>query len=368
MSTPDDMLERLGELVERMTGLMLSDVQRRRLAEHAAQRVERLRLPSADAYLELLARETTQSGEGRGEIDLLIEEVTVRETSFYRDPLQCEAIRATLAAIGPRRRPMVWSAGCASGEEAYTLAMLAAECGADVEILGTDINVRALEIARAGVYDAWAVRRLAEPLRARYLEPVDGERFRVRDALRAKVRFRVHNLLSPPPRPFADDGTWDVILCRNLFIYLARDTVTGIARRLLGVLGAEGRLFTGAAETLAVECGAEIHLLAGTFAYGPVEAPSALPPSPPDPPPSIAPPPRGDDLVRRARAALEEGRADDALGLLQEAEQQDSLRGDVHYWQALAHRRHGQSEAARNGLRGGSRSSPHTDRRTGGKP
>ena len=361
MNSTGEALRRLAALAEEVTGLVLSEGLRRRLAAHAERRLERLRLDSLDTYLEILygalSDEDSTVGtdhDGRRELDLLIEEVTVRETSFYRDILQCDAIGATFTELGGGRRLAAWSAGCASGEEVYTLAILAAEAGVDVEILGTDINPLALEIADVGVYDSWTLRRLVGPLRERYFEAVDDGRYRIREVLRSKVRFRVHNLLTPAPRPSTGRPGWDVILCRNLFIYLARDTMNEIARRLVDVLDTNGCLFTGAAETLAPETGAELHLLPGTFAYRRADSPG---------PQSRAPIPKpshdahleeskaNDDALLRARAALEEGRVDEALRSLDEAARCEPLRGEICYWRALAQRRLGQGEKARDELR-----------------
>ena len=148
---------------------------------------------------------------GRGLTDRLIDEVTNQETSFVRDRAQLDEIDwpGLLQGAGAAgsERIRVWSAGCASGEETYTLALLAAEAfapaPAPVEVLGTDISGAALAAAAAGRYRERAVRALEPPLRGRYFQLQPDGTFVVGDLLRKLVRFRRHNLAGepiPPPR------------------------------------------------------------------------------------------------------------------------------------------------------------------------
>ena len=135
-------------------------------------------------------------------MDRLIDEVTIQETTFVRNRDQLDAIgwpdtlqRARAHGSGTIR---VWSAGCATGEECYTLALLAAEAfapgQAPVDVLGTDISAAALAAAGAGRYRERAIHALAEPLRLRYLERQADNTYLVGERLRRLVRFRRHNL------------------------------------------------------------------------------------------------------------------------------------------------------------------------------
>jgi chemotaxis protein methyltransferase CheR len=164
----------------------------------------------------------------------LVESAVVGETYFFRHPEQLAALSRLAFRRAPGSGPLrIWSAGCASGEEAYSIAAALLEAGrapgAD-RILATDISRRALETARSGVYGRWSVRRPLPSGEARWLLP-SGDGHEVAPEARASVEFRVHNLLHPaPPGPF------DAVLCRNVLIYfepeLAREVLARIAASL----------------------------------------------------------------------------------------------------------------------------------------
>ena len=178
--------------------------------------------------------------------EALLSAVLVGETFFFREPAHFRLIHETIGArpASARRGLSAWSAGCSSGEEAYSLAatLLAAagEAGIGVDVLGTDLSARALERARAGTYGRWS-RRDAGPM----LHPIgdtSGDTLRVRDELRRAVRFTRHNLLDPPPRPA--DG-FDVVMCRNVFAYLRPEAAQRVSRHLRDALAPGGLLVLG---------------------------------------------------------------------------------------------------------------------------
>lgn len=186
--------------------------------------------------------------------EALVDEVTVGETYFFRDPASFELIRKTILPDLDRNRPAgapihIWSAGCATGEEAYSLAILLEEEGWAAErahILATDISQDALRKARAAVYAPWALRgddsgQLAE----RYFVREAG-RYRLAERFRSRVSFRYLNLASAF-RPSLKDGLtrMDLILCRNVLIYLDGATTQAVARRLFDCLADGGWLLTG---------------------------------------------------------------------------------------------------------------------------
>ena len=198
------------------------------------------------------------TGEAGGDLlDRLINEVTVQETSFVRDRKQLDTIpwrrllESARAAGSPGIR--VWCVGCASGEETYTLALLAAEALAavpvPVDVLGTDISVAALAAAAGARYGDRAVRGLESSLRARYLDrQVDGS-YLVRERLRDLVRFTRHNLARDQVPP-AGEAAFDLITCRNVLIYfdvaLGRRVIEALERSLRP----GGILLLGAADAL----------------------------------------------------------------------------------------------------------------------
>jgi|HubBroStandDraft_5_1064220.scaffolds.fasta_scaffold02067_5 chemotaxis protein methyltransferase CheR len=194
---------------------------------------------------------------GRDLVQRLIDEVTVQETTFVRDRAQLDSIpwpsllhSAEAAGSAVIR---VWSAGCATGEEPYTLALLAAESFASarppVDVLGTDISGRALAAAAAGRYRERAVRALDARLRLRYLERQADDTYLVGDPLRRLVRYRRHNLARDPLPPLGEAG-FDLIICRNVLIYFEASAAERVLERLDHSLRPGGKLLLGAADAL----------------------------------------------------------------------------------------------------------------------
>ncbi len=183
--------------------------------------------------------------------DLLIE-LTVGETYFFRDPAHFDFIRNEVVPEVRGRRGAshvlrAWSAGCASGEEAYSLAILFAEAGLSdhVRLHATDISRTALGKARAASYERWSLRGEGAAAATTYLQPV-AERFEVDPRIRLLVTIDYLNL-ALDTYPSLASGIWamDLILCRNVLIYFDADTVAHVARRLFASLAEGGWLITG---------------------------------------------------------------------------------------------------------------------------
>ena len=212
---------------------------------------------SAEGYLTLLR------GGPVSELRALAQELTVNETYFFRHG---EQMAAFFEAALPRRmavrgdRPLRFlSAGCSSGEEAYSLAMLARQAGLgphDFTVLGLDVDPTALQKARAARYTRWSLRETPEDFRRRWFrEP--GERpssrrepvYTLDPSIVAAVEFSETNLLSPLAQPW-QNRLYDVIFCRNMLMYLAPERARMVVRRLGECLASGGYLFLGHAETL----------------------------------------------------------------------------------------------------------------------
>jgi chemotaxis methyl-accepting protein methylase len=189
-------------------------------------------------------------------IGRLIEEVTVKETSFLRDHEQLAGIdwRLLLGAAQARGvdEVRVWIAPCATGEEAYSVAMLACEAFAParppVRILATDISADALTLARHGSYGPRSARALDPVMRKRYFSE-QGGRLVVGQRLRALVAFARHNLVSDPFPPLRE-APFDVILCRNVLIYFDAEVVGRVLDSFERALTASGTLVLGVADAL----------------------------------------------------------------------------------------------------------------------
>lgn len=185
----------------------------------------------------------------------VVEAMATNETLFFRDRAPFDELRRVvlprlIRARAETRRLRIWSAAASTGQEAYSLAMLLDEVGglADwtVEILATDLSRKALDRARTGFFSQFEVQRgLSIRALMRHFTQ-HGTEWRISEALRAAVTFRELNLLDG----FLSLGTFDVVFCRNLLIYLDADTKTDLLGRLARSLAPDGVLCLGAAETV----------------------------------------------------------------------------------------------------------------------
>lgn len=237
-------LEPVLEVMRRRTGLTLPA---RTVPVGAVRREMRhAGMPSPAEYARLLAL-------GGESFDALVTALTVGETYFLREREQLDFISRRvlpeLARAARGRMVTAWSAGCARGEEAYSLAIIAAAANCPIRVLGTDISSERIELARAGTYGEWSFRGVSAEIRDRYfqrsqdgLEPIP--------AIRSKAEFRRLNLAGDDWRAAAEFEPLDLILCRNTLIYLDSPTVTRVARRLLAALAPSGWLFLGASDPL----------------------------------------------------------------------------------------------------------------------
>jgi chemotaxis protein methyltransferase CheR len=196
---------------------------------------------------------------GGVERQALLDEVTIPETHFFRNPPQIRALRKYVmpellrqAAEGKRLR--IWSAGCSTGEEAYSMAiivreLLPASVDWDIKIIASDVSMRALTAAKQAHYSerSFVMTDAVDLARWFVLDTTTGT-WVVRDEVRSLVEFRHHNLVTDPP-PFEPDEV-DLILCRNVTIYFDRETTRRLMKRLHSRLRDGGYLFLGHAETL----------------------------------------------------------------------------------------------------------------------
>lgn len=184
--------------------------------------------------------------------------VTVGETYFFRNPEQFRALTETvvperLRAPARPGRLRVLSAGCASGEEAYSIALALRESalpltGVEVDIVGIDLNRLALEKARGGEYSSWSLRATPPQIAARYFRS-HGRTAVLDDDIRAAVSFAERNLLAEDPGFWAP-RSFDVIFCRNVMMYFSTDTMRAVVAQMATALVPGGTLFLGHAESL----------------------------------------------------------------------------------------------------------------------
>ena len=247
----NEALDELAALIQRASGLRLEQ------SRQPALRAALARAWPGIAPAEVLRR-AVDPVTGHAIVATLIDEVTIKETSFLRDRRQLESIDwhelYLTARVDGAREIRVWSAACATGEEPYSLALLACEAftstAPPVRILATDVSTAALTAAAEGRYRDRAVQGLEEPLRSRYLER-EGDQLVVIPALRPLVELAPHNLISDPFPPL-EQAPFDLILCRNVLIYFDAATSRRVVAGLESALRPGGRLVLGAADALCV--------------------------------------------------------------------------------------------------------------------
>lgn len=242
----------LSSLIATRTGLATAPHRRPYVESCIQQAMSRAGIRNLNDYVRLL------NENGRA-LDELVDEITIQESYFFRDPRQLDFIRDTILPEWRMdgRFHRVWSAGCAAGEEAYSLAiMLEQEHLAETtSVIGTDISRRALAKGREGRYTSWALRASTPDFINRYFEPGLSDR-RIAARFRQRVSFDHLNLVSPfYPANVVTLDSISLILCRNVFIYFDAETIADIARRFLACLVPGGWLITGPSDPLLPEIG-----------------------------------------------------------------------------------------------------------------
>ncbi|MDP1619107.1 protein-glutamate O-methyltransferase CheR [Phenylobacterium sp.] len=358
------------------------------------RRLAALRLADVESYVRLL----DDAHAGPAEWRQLEGAITVGETYFLRYVEQFAALRETIlpeliARNSQSKRLRIWSAGCATGAEPYSVAILVAELLGDriadwrITILGTDINEAALEAARAASFGAWALRSLSAEQRSAWFTPEDRS-WRLRPRFRSLVRFQHGNLLDllGPNAPL-DLTDFDLILCRNVLIYFHPDTMNAVVAALADRLEPDGWLLVGHAEP---NPGFEAHVqtvsLPGATAYRrrssdvpvpvpppaseartpeiwapvafdqPVLAPAPAPrrppviQAPPAPPPAPAPTPAHTGIPE-IRALADLGRFAEAAEACAVALQSDPSNPATHFYLGLVAQAQGHLDQAEDALR-----------------
>jgi chemotaxis protein methyltransferase CheR len=242
----DAEFEALRALLYREAGITLSEQKKPMVCGRLGKRLTKLGL---DTYGEYLKR--IDSGRDPGELQTAIDLLTTNETYFFREPKHFDWLRQRMRAAPPGRAFRIWSAACSSGEEPYTIAMVAADTLGDRqwEIQASDISTRVLESARTGLYPMERAEHIPKPLLERYCLRGSGpyaNQFLISKALRSRVHFRQVNL----QRPFPEGALFDVIFLRNVMIYFDAVTKKSLVERLAQCLVPDGRLVIGHSESL----------------------------------------------------------------------------------------------------------------------
>lgn len=241
------------ELIAENVGLATQSLDRRAINEKLFLRINALGL-APDSYYRLLKAATPESHQ---EWQQLISLLTNNETYFFRDKEQLNSLRSRILPELIERKQnktlRICSAGCSTGEEPYSLAILLQELLPNVHqwqilLLGIDIDEAALQRARQGVYTAWSFRGVDEQVKQRYFQQV-GNQYHLASEIKRMVKFKTVNLVKDPfPQPNSDLRDMDLLICRNVFIYFDSITIGKILEKIYSTLHPQGYFVTGHTE------------------------------------------------------------------------------------------------------------------------
>lgn len=245
-----DSFELLKKKIKDDRGFNCENYKETSLRRRISLRMRATHTDSYEAYLEYLKKNESEYGP-------LMKALTVNFTEFFRDPGMYDFLRDEIMPDVVRRKReqgrkiiRVWSAGCSSGEEPYSVAILIKEfLGADIDdfivnIRASDIDDVCINIAKAGEYEELVFKNMSPSLFAKYFERA-GDKYQVKEEIKNLVKFEKHDLISGERKKY-----FDVILCRNVFIYFSRDTQLGIFEMFYDALNSGGYLIIGKTETM----------------------------------------------------------------------------------------------------------------------
>lgn len=237
------------DMVYKACGIVLGDHKREMVYSRLVRRVRKLNFESFADYLLYLDEYKEE------EFSHFINSITTNLTSFFRENHHFEFLKDTVIpflinANKHSRRVRIWSAGCSTGEEPYSIAMTIAgafPAGWDVKVLATDLDSNVLEKGMCGEYSASSVNGLdQEHLKRWFLRDKDGQLYKVKPDLQKYIHFKRLNLLQDWPM----SGSFDVIFCRNVVIYFDKPTKEGLFNRYASILSEQGFLFLGHSESM----------------------------------------------------------------------------------------------------------------------
>ena len=231
-------LSRVENVLREASGMTLASSVRRSLSTALIRASEALGMDIPSFLQRLLAREAQF-------VEQFIEYAVIGETYFFRHPEHLREL-ARVAAQKEEGLFRVWSAGCATGEEAYSIAMALLAAGLPAErarVTASDISARSLQRARAATYGPWSVRRIEPSMERRFLTP-QGDLVMVNSQARRPVEFVRHNLVVDA----APVGDQDAVFCRNVLIYFPQELVRQVINKLIAALAPGGLLFLAPAE------------------------------------------------------------------------------------------------------------------------
>jgi chemotaxis protein methyltransferase CheR len=233
-------------LLEKHSGILLSEDKRYLVETRLGRVVREFNLPSMDELVDRLFNHPDSIL-----LKAVIEAMTTNETLWFRDEYPFNALRDVFfpeAEAARKRSLRIWSAACSSGQEPYSISMIAAEksWSFTVDILGTDLSSKILAQAKSGLYDDLSLGRGLSLARRQQFFEQTAQGWQLKNEITRRVRFQVANLLEPVTAL----GRFDLIFCRNVLIYFSRETKMKIIDHLANALNPNGVLILGASESV----------------------------------------------------------------------------------------------------------------------
>ncbi|TYP59864.1 CheR family methyltransferase [Thermosediminibacter litoriperuensis] len=226
--------------IKRLTKIDLSSYKEKQMRRRIDSLMKRNNMPDLLSYFRLLKQSEKHLKE-------FLNYITINVSEFFRNPIQWQVLEKEILPcfISSRKVLKVWSSACASGEEAYSLALLFEKINYDrVEILATDIDDEALKAARLGVYSEKSVENVPEDLKKRYFTVKEGQ-YAIKDEIKRKVKFKNLNLLEDE-----FPANCHLILCRNVMIYFTEEAKDRLYRKFYNSLADDGVFFVGNTEQI----------------------------------------------------------------------------------------------------------------------
>jgi len=241
--------DKISKLVYQISGIDLHEGKEELVKARLIKRLRHLKIYDFNQYLKYITND--KSGE---EIGAMVDILTTNKTNFFRESEHLDFLKNEIIPHWGNRPVRIWSAGCSSGEEPYSIAIVLNECITDVvrrdiKILATDISDRMMEKARQGVYDEENLKDMSPHLKHKYFHKAgtgSGHKYKVIPRLQSMVSFAKLNLMESWPMR----GPFDVIFCRNVMIYFDRPTQEHLVQRFWHLLGEGGYLLVGHSESL----------------------------------------------------------------------------------------------------------------------
>jgi chemotaxis protein methyltransferase CheR len=262
----DPIFRQIRDLVYKVSGIYQLDEKLYLLADAVSRRVKQLNIKSPREYWEFLTAHSSRDAELRQ----LLNEITIGETCLFRSQPQVDALNKVilpeLVAEKTKqvtKRLRIWSAGCSTGEESYTLAMVMMEQserllkGWTVEILGTDLNDRSVEAAKAGIYGDYALRATTDYFKRKYFVPLE-KKLQVKPEVKNLITFSRLNLQDDSKMLFMKG--LDLIFCCNVLIYFDGPSKSKVIDHFFSNLNFGGYFFLGTSESL-MKLNSQFHLV-----------------------------------------------------------------------------------------------------------